>query len=59
MPSVPVVMFTTYADPYLEKEARNAGVDAIVSKSDASTALLKCIEKLSAGGSPTRTDAAG
>jgi DNA-binding NarL/FixJ family response regulator len=56
MPAVPVVMFTTYADPYLEKEARNAGVDAIVSKSDAGTALLSSIEDLCARNSRTRAD---
>jgi DNA-binding NarL/FixJ family response regulator len=34
MPSVPILMFTLYVDPYVDREARSAGVADVVSKSE-------------------------
>ena len=34
MPSVPIILFTFYADPFVKGEARSAGVADIVSKSE-------------------------
>ena len=39
-------MFTTFADPYLEKEALTAGVHAVIDKSEGAVALLSCIRQL-------------
>jgi DNA-binding NarL/FixJ family response regulator len=40
MPAVPVIIFTAHIDPFVEKEARAAGVSAVVSKSEAVAALI-------------------
>jgi CheY-like chemotaxis protein len=40
MPGVPLVMFTNNASPALEREARAAGISAIVSKSDQTDRLI-------------------
>ena len=40
MPAVPVIIFTAHSDPFIEKEAREAGVSAVVSKSEAVTVLI-------------------
>jgi len=40
MPSVPVIIFTAHSDPLVEKEAREAGVSAVVSKSEAVAVLI-------------------
>src|SRR5437879_8537823 len=40
MPAVPVIIFTAHSDPFIEKEAREAGVSAVVSKSEAGTVLI-------------------
>jgi CheY-like chemotaxis protein len=42
LPETPIVMFTTYDSPEVEKQALAAGVDSVKSKSD-QTALLQCI----------------
>ena len=39
MPAVPVIIFTAHSDPFVEKEAREAGVSAVVSKSEAVAVL--------------------
>jgi two-component system response regulator YesN len=39
MPVVPVIIFTAHSDPFIEKEARAAGVSAVVSKSEAVAVL--------------------
>jgi len=36
MPSVPIILFTLHPYPFIDAEARSAGVDAVVSKSDVS-----------------------
>src|SRR5260370_41364496 len=40
MPAVPVIIFTSHSDPCVEKEARAAGVSAVVSKSEAVPGLI-------------------
>ena len=40
MPDVPVIMFSAYSDTSTEKEARSAGVWALVSKSEHISVLL-------------------
>jgi DNA-binding NarL/FixJ family response regulator len=34
MPSVPIIMFSLYVDPFLKEEALSAGVADVVSKSE-------------------------
>jgi DNA-binding NarL/FixJ family response regulator len=46
MPAVPLLMFTTYRNPYLSKEALSAGIHAVVDKSEGSTALVSTIQQL-------------
>jgi len=40
MPAVPVIIFTSHSDPFVEREARVAGVSAVVSKSQAVAVLI-------------------
>lgn len=40
MPEVPVIMYSAYSDSFTEKEARSAGVSALVSKSEHISVLL-------------------
>ena len=40
MPRVPLVVFSEYSDVFSEKEARSAGVSALVSKSEHASVLL-------------------
>jgi CheY-like chemotaxis protein len=40
MPEVPIVMYSAYSDSFTEKEARSAGVSALVSKSEHTSVLL-------------------
>jgi DNA-binding NarL/FixJ family response regulator len=40
MPTLPVILYTMHAEPYLEKEARLAGADAVVSKSEGVATLI-------------------
>jgi DNA-binding NarL/FixJ family response regulator len=43
MPRVPLIMFSAYTDSFTEKEARSAGVSALVSKSEHTSVLVdKC-----------------
>jgi len=46
LPAMPLVMFTTFADPFLSKEAVSAGVDALVPKSEGATTLIQSIKGL-------------
>jgi DNA-binding NarL/FixJ family response regulator len=41
MPAVPVIIFTAHSDPFIKKEARTAGVSAVVSKSEAVAVLIQ------------------
>ena len=40
MPSVPVIIFSDYSDVFSEKEARSAGICALVSKSEPVSLLI-------------------
>jgi len=40
MPQVPIIMYSAYSDTSTEREARSAGVSALVSKSEHISALL-------------------
>jgi DNA-binding NarL/FixJ family response regulator len=40
MPAVPVIIFTAHKDPFVEKEARAAGVSAVVCKSEPVSVLI-------------------
>jgi two-component system chemotaxis response regulator CheY len=40
MPEVPIVMFSAYSDSFTEKEARSAGVSALVSKFEDMSVLV-------------------
>jgi len=58
MPTTPLVMFTTFADSYLTKEALTTGVDAVVPKSDGATTLIRSIQSLFVVKSPPPASAA-
>ena len=47
MPTVPIIMFSEYADAFSKNEARSAGVSALVSKSKNVSALLVEVRRLS------------
>jgi DNA-binding NarL/FixJ family response regulator len=40
MPTVPVIVFSEYSDVFSEKEARSAGISALVSKSEHVSVLI-------------------
>jgi DNA-binding NarL/FixJ family response regulator len=46
LPAIPIVMCTTFTDPYLKKVALAAGLDAFVDKSEAATVLIGSIQQL-------------
>lgn len=58
MPSTLLVMFTTFADSYLTKEALAAGVDVVVPKADGATTLIRSIQTLVSVGLPPPASAA-
>ena len=45
MPAVPIVMFTTFADPHLKNAAFAAGVQAVFDKTDAAAELIGSIQQ--------------
>lgn len=40
MPAIPVIIFTAHSGPFVEEEARAAGVSAVVSKSEGAAVLI-------------------
>jgi two-component system chemotaxis response regulator CheY len=46
MPDVPIVMFSAYGDSFTEKEARSAGVSALASKFEDTSALVRLARTL-------------
>jgi two-component system, chemotaxis family, chemotaxis protein CheY len=40
MPAVPLIMYSAHTDSFTEKEARSAGVSALVSKSEHTSVLI-------------------
>ena len=52
LPSVPIVLFSMYATPQVELEAKKVGIRAVVPKSEAPRVLLPTIETVLAEASP-------
>ena len=46
MPTVPIVMFTTFADPYIKTAALGSGVHAVIDKSTGDATLIRTIQQL-------------
>jgi len=46
MPTTPLVMFTTFSNPYLNKEALTVGVHAVIDKSGGAVPLINSIQQL-------------
>ena len=46
LPDVPILMFSIYSDSFTEKEARSAGVSALVSKFEDTSALVRTARNL-------------
>lgn len=46
LPSIPIVMFTTFTDSFLTKEALTAGVDAVIPKIEGAATLIHSIKRL-------------
>jgi two-component system chemotaxis response regulator CheY len=46
MPSVSIILFTFYVDPFVQEEARSAGVSDVVSKSEHLYALIAKARRL-------------
>ena len=52
LPSTPLVMFTTFTDAFLCKEALAAGVDALIPKSEGAEPLIQSIKALASSVPP-------
>ena len=50
MPATPLVMFTTFSNPFLNKEALTVGVRAVIDKSGGAAPLINSIQQLLATG---------
>jgi DNA-binding NarL/FixJ family response regulator len=46
MPTIPLVMFTTFSNPFLNKEALTVGIRAVIDKSGGAAPLINCIQQL-------------
>ena len=46
MPATPIVMFTTFTNPFLKEAALAAGVHAVIDKSEGGTTLIRSIQQL-------------
>ena len=46
MPQVPIIMFSDFADALPEKEARSAGISALVPKAENTTTLIRTARSL-------------
>lgn len=51
MPTIPLVMFTTFSNPFLNKEALTVGVRAVIDKSKGAAPLISSIQQLLGGSS--------
>ena len=58
MPTTPLVMFTTFTDPYVKEEALAAGVKAVIPKSEGTTSLIGSIQQLLGSKGPVSDHAA-
>jgi DNA-binding NarL/FixJ family response regulator len=54
-PATPIVMFTTFIDPFIKEAALAAGLDAFVEKSESATTLIASIQRLLACQLPPRS----
>ena len=52
MPAVPIVMYTTFADPHIRNVALDAGARDLIDKSESTSALMQTIERLVAAELP-------
>ena len=48
-PTIPVVLYTVHKSPPLDRAAEEAGIRAVISKSDSFECLVRAIEELLAG----------
>jgi DNA-binding NarL/FixJ family response regulator len=46
MPATPIVMFTTFTNPFIKEAALAAGVQAVIDKSEGAKTLLRSIQQL-------------
>ncbi len=46
MPKVPILLFTTFNDLQIEREARASGISAVKSKAENVDSLCRCIQEL-------------
>jgi DNA-binding NarL/FixJ family response regulator len=46
MPAIPIVMFTSFADPHIKDAAVAAGIHDLIDKSEGATSLIRCIQEL-------------
>jgi NarL family two-component system response regulator LiaR len=46
MPATPIVMFTTFTNPFVKEAALGAGVQAVIDKSEGATTLIRSIQQL-------------
>jgi two-component system, NarL family, response regulator LiaR len=58
MPATPIVMFTSFTDPYIKATALAAGLDALIDKAEGATALLNSIQGLLVSEIATPADSA-
>jgi DNA-binding NarL/FixJ family response regulator len=58
MPTLPILMFTTFTDVHLKEAALTAGVHAVIDKTEGSTTLMESIHKLFVAESPLPATAA-
>ena len=49
MPSVPIILYSTYMDSFMEKEGRAAGASAVVAKTDVVAKLIATARNLLEG----------
>ena len=53
LPSVPIVLYSMYATPQVELEAKKVGIRAVVSKTEAHRLLMPTIETVLAEALPS------
>ena len=46
MPATPIVMFTTFTNPFIKEAALAAGVEDVIDKSEGATTLIRSIQQL-------------
>jgi len=46
LPAIPIVMFTSFADPHIKHAALAAGIHDLIDKSEGATTLIRSIQEL-------------